>query len=473
MKYYITTLLDLKNILFGVFCLLSSILSAQLTTNSPYSGFGFGEIQAGTPSSYFGLGGVSAGWRDPFVINATNPASYTSIYATTFQVEGYGKINHLATASAAEQLNTSGLDNINFVFKKRNSADAFALGLRKYTSIGYRIKDSLYTPDFNVFYDYQGSGDVSVFNAGYAHVFKLKGFKGLFEKTVSLDSIDSKQLYVIRHRLSFGINAEWMFGILSQLNTARFDNISYATSVLQKHLQVNDFNFTLGFQGNFNLYHKGLLKSEKSKEKLDFNVGLSFTPAKNIQAKFSDIRYSQNGNIKDYVLTDVDKPGILKLPARIDVGAGFSFEKNEHTMQWGINYRQQDWSSFEILFDDVNISDPLSKATSLGTGFEITPQKLDKDVAYFSLMTYRVGARTSKTYWLVNNKNITENAITGGVSMPLLGSKSFSRFNFGMEIGVRGTKDEGLIQEKFTNFILGFTFTPHYYNRWFVKRKYD
>lgn len=53
-----------------------SFTSAQ--DNSPYSRYGLGDIVPITNVGNRGMGGIAAGYSDPFIINFTNPASYSS-----------------------------------------------------------------------------------------------------------------------------------------------------------------------------------------------------------------------------------------------------------------------------------------------------------------------------------------------------------------------------------------------------------
>jgi hypothetical protein len=48
-----------------------------------------------------------------------------------------------------------------------------------------------------------------------------------------------------------------------------------------------------------------------------------------------------------------------------------------------------------------------------------------------------------------------------------------SSFHMGAEYGEYGTTQEGLIQETYVRIMAGFSFTPHFRNRWFVQPKYD
>ena len=61
-----------------------------------------------------------------------------------------------------------------------------------------------------------------------------------------------------------------------------------------------------------------------------------------------------------------------------------------------------------------------------------------------------------------------------GISLPLISSRSLSRINLGVELGKLGTLEDGLIEEKYFKFLIGFSLAPDSrYDRWFKKRKYE
>ena len=83
------------------------------------------------------------------------------------------------------------------------------------------------------------------------------------------------------------------------------------------------------------------------------------------------------------------------------------------------------------------------------------------------MIRYRLGIYNSKTYLSLKNHQLNEKAITLGFGLPL--KRSGSLVNLSAELGQMGTTDDGLIQELFARFKIGFVFS----DIWFVKRKYD
>ena len=67
----------------------------------------------------------------------------------------------------------------------------------------------------------------------------------------------------------------------------------------------------------------------------------------------------------------------------------------------------------------------------------------------------------------IEGQDINEFGISFGVGLPA--GKLFSNINVGFELGKRGTKDFGLVQENFFNTFLSLSLN----DRWFEKRYYD
>ena len=74
-------------ILLFFLVLVSIGLFAQNNTSSPFSRFGYGELNDNVPIAYRGMGGVGIGMRSNKVINPAQPASYTSVDTTTFMFD--------------------------------------------------------------------------------------------------------------------------------------------------------------------------------------------------------------------------------------------------------------------------------------------------------------------------------------------------------------------------------------------------
>ncbi len=74
---------------------------------------------------------------------------------------------------------------------------------------------------------------------------------------------------------------------------------------------------------------------------------------------------------------------------------------------------------------------------------------------------------------MVGGKQLDEIGMSFGISLPVMGSSTRSRLNFGAELGDRGTTDNGLIQERYAAVYIGVTITPDIREQWFKKRRIE
>ena len=215
--------------------------------------------------------------------------------------------------------------------------------------------------------------------------------------------------------------------------------------------------------------------------KTDLMLGAAYTLGSDMNSEFEElsetIRYSAGAEIvvdtAGYV-SGVE--GTLSFPSSINAGLGIvHVNKNDREFVWTGNCFSQDWSSFAGQFGVEYDFQSLGKAQSISVGFQYTPKPLGKSNKAFQRATYYFGGRTTDTYLTLSDQQISEMAVSTGISLPMLKSKTFppSKLNFGTEFGTRGTTTDNLIEETFVNVFVGFTLTPHIINNWFVQRKYD
>ncbi|MGB6037006.1 MAG: hypothetical protein WBG42_12110 [Cryomorphaceae bacterium] len=94
---------------------------------------------------------------------------------------------------------------------------------------------------------------------------------------------------------------------------------------------------------------------------------------------------------------------------------------------------------------------------------------------YLETVEYRLGLRYVQTNLNLRNQEIEDIGMSFGMSMPLHFRRGLTKssFHVGAEYGEYGTTQDGLIQETYIRIMAGFSFTPHFRNRWFVQPKYD
>ena len=414
------------------FTLSSGIIFSQISTNSPYSRFGLGNLNNSSSADQLGMGGSSVVYNNPDVINFNNPATYSSFKAKSF-------LFTTSLNSSASRFTTTN----NIQYENNTSFSKIALGfpVNKYISVS--------------------SGLLPFSNVGYQ--LDYNDTENFLEDTVSISSIGNGGLskyYLgasvkLHKTLSVGVNASYLFGGLSRNKTADFNNSS-----IFNVSSVNRTNIT-GVS-----FETGLLFNTDLSEDNNISFGLTYNHNANLNARRTLLgtTYELNNSllvIKDTFQNEVEN-GTIVLPSKLSAGMMYSSEK------WLLlaNYSSQNWSDYSLTFGEEREDDNLENSVCVSSGLQYTPE-FNSVTKYWKRINYRMGARYDKTYLSLKDLQLTEKSLSFGLGLPVKRSNSF--YNIGMEVGKQGTTQDKLIQERFVRFTFGVTFK----GLWFVKRKYD
>lgn len=459
MKFLNTTL---SRIIVGCFILASLPSLGQTGGLSPYSRFGIGILEVPGGVTHAGMGRMTTPVWDAYSINFSNPATYSSLFRTTFQVGGQGTLLNASDSSNSQSLNGSRISEFGFVFKKQGSRWAFALGLVPYSSVNYAISQSSSMDSIgDILYTYDGDGGLNKAIAGVSRAFRLsKPDKG------------SKA-----HRLSVGANLSYYFGALHQTRKVIFSDVNYYNTRINTFTNIYDLNADLG------LHYLLPLSEEKAEDKLlrsnNLIAALTYSLGNNLNARYTELTesfyyFSQVEVLLDTASYIEEVNGSMRLPERTAFGLAYLHTNKEQGYTLiGIDYKSQDWSKYSVNFGDTQVNDNLQKSSTLSVGFEMIPRTVENSKNFFQRNTYRLGFRNTQTYLLLKNQQISEQAFSAGFSIPLIASRSTSKMNFAIEYGSGGTTENNLIKEQFVNIWLGFSFSPHSLNPWFIHRRYE
>lgn len=414
------------------FTFSSGIIFSQISTNSPYSRFGLGNLNNSSSADQLGMGGSSVVYNNPDVINFNNPATYSSFKAKSF-------LFTTSLNSSASRFTTTN----NIQYENNTSFSKIALGfpVNKYISVS--------------------SGLLPFSNVGYQ--LDYNDTENFLEDTVSISSIGNGGLskyYLgasvkLHKTLSVGVNASYLFGGLSRNKTADFNN-----STIFNVSSVNRTNIT-GVS-----FETGLLFNTDLSEDNNISFGLTYNHNANLNARRTLLgtTYELNNSllvIKDTFQNEVEN-GTIVLPSKLSAGMMYTSEK------WLVlaNYSSQNWSDYSLTFGEEIEEDNLENSVCVSSGLQYTPE-FNSVTKYWKRINYRMGARYDKTYLSLKDLQLTEKSLSFGLGLPVKRSNSF--YNIGMEVGKQGTTQDKLIQERFVRFTFGVTFK----GLWFVKRKYD
>ena len=153
----------------------------------------------------------------------------------------------------------------------------------------------------------------------------------------------------------------------------------------------------------------------------------------------------------------------MQIPTTATLGVGYGEDK-----KWflGAEYSFQELSSFENeLTPASNLEYQNAQTYRLG-GYYIPDYT--SFTSYMKRLTYRAGAKVSKSGIVVDNKEINDFGITFGLGLPLSSmSRSLSNINIGFELGKRGTKYGDLVEESYFKVNVGLSLN----DKWFIPRK--
>lgn len=413
----------IKNIASAFLLFISTLTFAQQGTSSPYSFYGIGDVRFKGTIENRAMGGITS-QADSIHVNLQNPAYFSSIRLTSFTVGGTfgsGKIESNSESSKAQR---TSLDYIAAVLPTKKMG--FAFGVMPYSSVGYNV---LNTTNTNLIRQYSGSGGINKVFFGTA--------------------------YSITPNFSIGADVQYNFGRIETKAINAFSGVEYATR------EINVSNAT-GVNYNFGMRYQRAIKKSYF-----LYTGLVFSPESTLRFKndrnLALISWTSSGGeiaVQDESLTVADSK--LKLPSKFDFALGFG--KKNH-WSFGANVLMQNSSNFGNRYNEID-NVKFENATRYSVGGYFIPN-YKSFTSYFQRVVYRAGFRYENTGLVINDKSITDTAVTAGLGLPVRGT--FSNMNLVFEYGMKGTQSNGLVRERYFN--VGFSLS--FNDQWFQKRKFD
>ena len=398
----------------------SVVMIAQNNTNSPYTRYGYGQLEDDCFSRSQAMGGTSIGLRTKNSINSTNPASYSSIDSTSFIFE-MGVSGLLSNFRSGGAQNTSFTGNLDYIALQSPITKWMGLsaGLIPYSYVGYNYKytDSIQIPfeeEYNV-YDktYYGTGGISQVYLG-----------------LSVDIAD---------HLALGVNGYYMFGNINHYKAVSYNQSELTTTntVMLSNLFIRSFNARFGLQ-----YH------ETIGEKHKFNIGAIY-----------EFRSGMNGRFEQTTTgTDtlvMNSSELFEMPSLYGGGVTYTYDDR---LMIGVDFMYQEYS--KALY--YGKCDTLANRMKMSVGAEYTHDPRGR--RYVDRMAWRLGAKYNNSYATVNGKQAGDFSLTCGVGLPLRTSKTIINVNF--EYGNIGGM-MATLKENYFKFGLNFSLNE----TWFVKAK--
>ncbi|WP_235884594.1 outer membrane protein transport protein [Pedobacter hiemivivus] len=427
------------NYIVAVMILLTSAtVKAQVTSQSPYSRYGLGNVKGLLLPQFRAMGGISTGVFKPSMyfnnINMQNPATYSGITSATVDMGLTGTLKTLKRDNASEGSFNATLNHVALAFPIKAGRTGLSFGLLPYTELGYENSNTgkLDNDTNSVTRLFSGEGGLT------------KAYMGIGQQ--------------FGDHFRVGVNVEYIFGNMVENRGLELQSIGSVNTKQQEKNSIGGIGFSYGAQYEIPLSLKSRI-----------TIGYSGSSPSSINSKrtFLVTRYLRQSTGEEG--TAIDTPifvenGSAKLKLPLVHNFGISIQKDN---KWliGADYRMGNWSKLSI--DGVN--NGLNDSWGASIGGQLTPD-MTSIGSYFNRVDYRLGFAYDKTYINVKDQDIKQMAVTFGLGLPLGYTRfAVSKLNFTTELGRRGTLTNGLVQENYINFHLGITLN----DTWFKRFKFD
>ncbi|MBO7624357.1 MAG: hypothetical protein J6S82_03515 [Bacteroidales bacterium] len=412
----------------GMLLALSFRLPAQEYLASPYSRFGFGEMQPRTSQRIQAMGGTGLAYRSPACINAKNPASYTAFDSLSAVIDAAVSYrSHILTEGPARQQGSTAY------------ADYFSLGLpvTRHWAVAFGIQPfSVVSYDYSFAHEYGFSNDIG--KGGCYEVFWGNAFQ-------------------LTSRLSLGVQASYLFGTSWRSHELSFtDGDCFNLRSMQED-EVGGFLFNTGLQYTVPIGRNQL------------GVGLVFTPSIpaciHLDRKAYQMTYRVSSSLETPLDTlswegDADRERRMRLTLPASLGFGLSFSQPDRF--WvGADGEWSGWSRFAVGDDPDSLNDRMR--FSAGAGW--IPQSGSS--RYLKRITYSAGFFYEKDQVVVGQTAFHRMGLDLGFSLPM--RKNKSKIGLFLESGLYAPVQGEGIREQY------YRFTVHVqlHEKWYQHRKLE
>ena len=407
-----------------VFCV------AQNDINSPYSGYGIGNLSPRTNIVSASMGGVGYALQNPYHINFKNPAAFAAFDSLSFIgdlafnfTNQNLKTQRQAQSGSFAQLNylTIGLPILPVW---RTSA-----GIMPYSDIGYNINDTYTQEHFGeISTQYKGEGGLMLLYWGNA----FKVYKGL----------------------TLGINLSYLFGTINKISFVEYNELENSFNTMTSNFRhLDGIQLSAGIQ-----YHTTI------NEKHELGFGAVYENALRVWSRENLIKlnyanqYSPT-NYFDTIMVQLGKNAIksnVKMPHI--VGGGISYGYKDKLLV-AADVTWQNWKKFSM----ANTKDSLKNNLISSVGIQYIPNSMSSK--YYNKISFRAGARISTGYIILNNHSISELAISVGLGLPFRTLTYRSSINIMFEYSKLGTLKHNLILQNYYKISFNFILQEKWYQR--------
>lgn len=395
-------------------------LKAQNNTSSPYSVFGFGMMETAAHAHNTAMGNSGVALPSEKYLNTLNPASLSNLDSLSFyfNFQAQGTSNKFIM-SGKEQTNfDSNFDILSMGFRI-TPWWGMSVGLYPFSSVGYEIN---------------AQSDILGSTSEYPIVYEGSG--GLSRITMS----NGIKLW---KNLSAGIDVSFLWGSTDIMETADYSSLSGMTISNTRKWYFNNLYLKYGLQ------YKARLKNGS------LHAGATWQPQTNIYATFNQtIEQDESTSYydEDQSADDVWLPNIYNIGLAAQWNSGW---------QIAADYSLAEWS---LLNQSSTLNGTFHDSQTIGAGVSWSnPKNKHKRI---NQINWQAGAFYTDGLISIKGTRIDEKGFSAGFSVPV--SDRGNRLHLSYQYSVKGTANNGLIEERYHKFKLSFSIIE----RWFAKQKF-
>lgn len=393
--------------LLSVAALLLGLSSPALRAQgggSSYSIFNLGDLVTSTTAAGAGRAGIETANPYGTILNSVNPATWTALRFVTFQAGMTFEQYKVSAAEASIWQNRTSLRNFSagFPFSEKYGG-TLGIGFRPYSTVNYRTGQDQNIP----------SGDTTI-----PADLTYSGTGGVSEAFIGASFMPVQWL-------SLGFSGSLYFGSIENRTL-----IDFPTGALNDAGYVNSDRLS-GFGGTAGV----MIRATD-----DLRLGGTFSLPTTLDADRTRLGVFREGGIDDTVSISDTTFG-FDLPPRITLGASY---RTGRTVISGETVMQS-WSGHS------RFGGTARNRMRMALGADYLPST-SSAASGADKWTFRAGAWYEQTYYSLPQGDIDAMAVTFGAFVPFsttgrLGSGA--GMDLGIELGTRGTTENGLTQELF------------------------
>lgn len=394
--------------------------SAQNAPGSPYSYFGIGDIYTRGFGQQLMVGSSGIAERDPYTLNNTNPASYSSI---DFPYTGLFETGFSAAWAGAQSDHKSSDADLPYLALgfKTGKKSGFSIGMRQYSNIHYAISGTTTFSGLQEEYNllYKGSGGLTDIYFGFGRS--------------------------LTDRLSLGIHGSYIFGQITHTQNVWELNPSNA-------LIIKDFTFLRTV--NMEVGAQYIIPLGKS----DLTFGLTYSPSAGMR-ETRDVTIVNNLESDGYdtlVSDDLERRG-YKLPHIFGIGIAYTLRDK---VKFYADGTLQSWSMANLEGDDYQLTNSYRISTGLRRLADYS------NYTFWQRTEFGFGLFTEKSYLEIDQEAILSFGATVGFDVPIRNNAKVRLiYENGTELAPSGSQ--------FTDNYSRITLSVTLLEQWFRKVKYD